>query len=54
MVVIDRRTRRIVWQYGHTDKPGKARGYLNTPDGMDFLPFTALMRHPALLGLLPR
>ena len=54
VVVIDKRTRRIVWQYGHTDTPGKARGYLNTPDGMDFLPFTALTRQPALLGLLRR
>lgn len=38
VVIIDPRTRRIVWQYGHTDRPGTARGYLNTPDGMDFIP----------------
>jgi hypothetical protein len=40
VVVIDPRTTRIVWQYGHTDIPGTATGYLNTPDGMDFIPAT--------------
>jgi hypothetical protein len=39
VVVIDPRTDRIVWQYGHTDAPGTAPGYLNTPDGMDFIPY---------------
>jgi hypothetical protein len=38
VVVIDTRSRRIVWQYGHTDLPGSGRGFLNTPDGMDFVP----------------
>jgi len=38
VVVIDPRQDRIVWQYGHTDQPGTAPGYLNTPDGMDFIP----------------
>jgi hypothetical protein len=38
VVVIDPRTNRIVWQYGHTDQPGTAHGYLNIPDGMDFVP----------------
>jgi outer membrane protein assembly factor BamB len=38
VVVIDPRTNTIVWQYGHTDIPGTAPGYLNTPDGMDFIP----------------
>jgi hypothetical protein len=38
VVVIDPRIHRIVWQYGHTDQPGTAHGYLNTPDGMDFVP----------------
>jgi hypothetical protein len=35
---IDPRTNAIVWQYGHTDQPGTAPGYLNIPDGMDFIP----------------
>jgi hypothetical protein len=38
VIVIDPRRNRIVWQYGHTDQPGTAPGYLNTPDGMDFVP----------------
>jgi hypothetical protein len=53
VVVIDPRARRIVWQYGHTDMPGTATGYLNTPDGMDFIPATpngvpdyAAVEHP--------
>lgn len=38
VVIIDPRIKRIVWQYGHTDQPGTAPGYINTPDGMDFIP----------------
>jgi hypothetical protein len=38
VLVIDPRTNRIVWEYGHTDQPGTAQGYLNIPDGMDFVP----------------
>jgi hypothetical protein len=38
VVVIDPRTNQIVWQYGHPDAPGTAPGFLNTPDGMDFIP----------------
>jgi hypothetical protein len=38
VVVIDPRTNRIVWQYGHTDRAGTRHGFLNTPDGMDFVP----------------
>jgi hypothetical protein len=37
MVIIDPHTRRIVWQYGRTDSPGRGRGHLNTPDGFDLL-----------------
>ena len=35
VVVIDRATKAIVWQYGVTDTPGHAPGYLFYPDGMD-------------------
>ncbi len=35
VLVIDRRTKQIVWQYGVTDKPGHAPGYLFYPDGLD-------------------
>src|SRR6266536_2176974 len=37
VVVIDPATRRIVWQYGSTDRAGTAPGLLNTPDGFDLL-----------------
>jgi len=35
VLVIDRATKEIVWQYGVTDTPGHAPGYLYYPDGMD-------------------
>ena len=35
VLVIDRRTKDITWQYGVTDQPGHAPGYLFEPDGMD-------------------
>ena len=38
VVVIDRKTKRIVWQYGHNGVPGSAPGYLNKPDGLGLLP----------------
>ncbi len=38
VVIIDPKTNQIVWQYGHKGVPGTAPGYLNIPDGMDFLP----------------
>jgi hypothetical protein len=41
VIIINPRTNRIVWQYGHTDQPGTAAGYLNIPDGMDFIPAAA-------------
>ena len=41
VVIIDRRTRRIVWQYGHRGVGGTAHGYLHIPDGFDFVPVTA-------------
>jgi Kelch motif len=37
VVVIDPATRRIVWQYGHTDRAGTGPGLLDTPDGFDLL-----------------
>jgi DNA-binding beta-propeller fold protein YncE len=35
VVVIDRRTKEIIWQYGVTGQKGHAPGYLNYPDGFD-------------------
>ncbi len=38
VIIIDPKTNQIVWQYGHTGVEGTAPGYLNDPDGIDFLP----------------
>jgi hypothetical protein len=48
VIVINRRTKRIVWQYGHRGVPGRAPGYLSNPDGVDMAPpYSMLIRHPA-------
>jgi hypothetical protein len=51
VVFISLRTRRIVWQYGHTGVPGRAPGYLNTPDGMAFLSAGEIDTNPILRRL---
>jgi outer membrane protein assembly factor BamB len=38
VIVIDPRTNRIVWQYGHTHVAGRQPGYLADPDGVDLAP----------------
>ena len=48
VVLISRRLNRILWQYGHTDRPGRSPGYLNIPDGMDFLPWDVAMTDPVI------
>ena len=35
VLVIDRQTKHIIWQYGKTDSKGHAPGYLWNPDGLD-------------------
>ena len=35
VVVIDRQSKQIVWQYGVKGVPGTNVGYINTPDGLD-------------------
>ena len=51
VIVIDRATKAIVWQYGVTDVAGHAPGYLFFPDGMDLDVFrdwmAAAVRAPA-------
>jgi outer membrane protein assembly factor BamB len=37
VVLIDPRSKRIVWQYGRTDEPGTGRDRLKIPDGFDLL-----------------
>jgi hypothetical protein len=53
VIVVDPRTDRIVWQYGHTGVPGAGEGYLSNPDGVDVAPpyslderFAAALRAP--------
>ena len=38
IVIIDPKKNAIVWHYGHLLTPGTSRNYLNTPDGMDYVP----------------
>jgi outer membrane protein assembly factor BamB len=38
VIVIDPKTDKIVWQYGHTATPGSKAGYLHTPESVDLLP----------------
>ena len=38
VIVVDPRTNRIVWQYGHTGVPGSGEGFLSNPDGVDLAP----------------
>ena len=54
VVLIDPRRKRIVWQYGHDRSPGASPGYLDTPDGMDFLPYRVARRHPGVAAALRR
>lgn len=42
VIVIDPRTNRIVWQYGHTHTAGRTPGYLSDPDGVDLAPAHSL------------
>ncbi len=38
VIVINPKTNKIVWQYGHRGVSGTKPGYLNDPDGINFLP----------------
>jgi DNA-binding beta-propeller fold protein YncE len=50
VIVVDPRTNRIVWQYGHTGAPGSGDGFLNNPDGVDLAPpYSLAMRFAATL-----
>jgi DNA-binding beta-propeller fold protein YncE len=53
VIVVDPRTNRIVWQYGHTGVRGSREGFLSNPDGVDLAPpyslavrFAATLRAP--------
>jgi hypothetical protein len=48
VIVVDPRSNRIVWQYGHKGIPGGRLGYLDNPDGVDLTGRQALLaNHPA-------
>jgi outer membrane protein assembly factor BamB len=52
VIVVDPRTNRIVWQYGHTGVSGTGPGYLNIPDGVDLAtPHSLIDRFPGVKGL---
>ena len=52
VIVVDPRTDKIVWQYGHTGVEGSAPGYLSGPDGVDLAPpYSMLVRHRPTMGL---
>ena len=54
VIVIDPRTNRVVWQYGHTGIAGSAPGYLSRPDGVDLVPPASLLtRVHATIRLAP-
>lgn len=38
VIVVARRDKRILWQYGETGRPGRAPGLLREPDGVDIKP----------------
>jgi hypothetical protein len=38
VLVVDPHTKKVVWSYGHFNRPGSAPGYLDKPDGLDLLP----------------
>jgi len=46
VMVVDPKTNRVVWQYGHTSIPGAGAGYLDKPDGVDLAPpFSLTVSH---------
>jgi outer membrane protein assembly factor BamB len=54
VIVVDPRTNRVVWQYGHTGVAGSAPGYLSRPDGVDLAPPAALLTRIHARIRLPR
>ena len=51
VIVVDPRTDRVVWQYGHTGVPGRTPGYLSDPDGLDLAPpHSLLIVHRSTIG----
>jgi len=48
VIVVDPRTNKVVWQYGHTGVAGATPGFLNNPTGMDLYPPNSMfVKQPA-------
>lgn len=43
VIVVDPKTNKVVWQYGHRGQAGTRPGFLNTPDGLDLVPPYSLL-----------
>lgn len=55
VIVVDARTKAVVWQYGETKVAGSRPGQLNKPTCLDFLPSSSLlMKNAATMGKIPR
>src|SRR5262249_14727252 len=61
VIVVDPRTNRVVWQYGHTGVAGAGAGVLNNPDGLALPPpyslairYGATLRAPYAIGGAPQ
>lgn len=53
IIVIDKTTKQIIWQYGVTGKPGVNPGQLNIPDGMDIIKIATSTNAASTTPLLP-
>jgi hypothetical protein len=49
VIVVDPKTNKVCWQYGHTGVAGHTAGYLNVPDGVDLLGHGLLERHASTM-----
>jgi DNA-binding beta-propeller fold protein YncE len=53
LIVVDPRTNRVVWQYGHGKVAGSAPGFLNKPTGADLYPPNSLtVKRAATMGTI--
>lgn len=54
VIVVDPKTNKIVWQFGHTGVHGTQLGYLDEPDGVDLAPpYSLLMTSASTMGTPP-
>ncbi|MGH9067469.1 MAG: hypothetical protein ACRD0J_08285 [Acidimicrobiales bacterium] len=54
VIVVDPKTNKVVWQYGHYGVHGVVPGYLYRPDGVDLAPpYSLAITHAATMGEYP-